>query len=309
MSLFIDVIEDLSSKIKNDLMGILEREIKNQDRPVRKICDSCTKYLDYGELRYDKMEDGIARLKDDSLQGNALKEMLMAVLHESLDEDQAALEYFTAFSDSSLAEPFHSALRDFIDIAKFVTLKDYSMLENTGIIMIERYTNENTITDTISNLYLKAEDEAYIPVFQRLVARAKELYPSVLSLEGLCGFINMKGKDYQKALESFLVIKERLEQDKDDPYYDDQLASAWDNIADCYLKLEDAARTIESCDIAIEFDRKAETIKLGYSPLYKKAEALLLAEKKEEALNVINQILNEHQDDEKALEIKQKISG
>ncbi len=309
MSLFIDVIEDLSSRIKKDLIEIIERERKNQERPVRKICDACSKYLDYGELRYDKMEEGIALLKQNGLSQNDLQGMLMAVLYESLDEDQAALEQFMKFSGSSLAEPFRSALLDFIAIGKFATLKDYDMLENAGTIIIERYTDEDNLTDTLSNLYLQAENEEYIPIFQRLVARAKELYPSSLPLEGLNGFINMKGKDYRKALESFLVIKDSLEQEKDALYYHDQLAAAWDNIAGCYLKLEDAARTIESCDIAIAFDKQAETLKIGNSALCKKAEALLLAGEKEQALALAEAILKEYPDDEKAMGIKGRISG
>ncbi|MBN1416401.1 MAG: hypothetical protein JW973_14960 [Bacteroidales bacterium] len=309
MSLFIDVIEGLSRKVKTGLKEIIERERKNQDRPVRKICDICNRYLDYGELRYDKMEDGIARLKQTGLRGSDLNLLLMAVLNESLDEDQTALEHFTEFSGSSLADNIRSELMDFIAIGKFVTIHDYHMLENAGSVMVERYTDEESITDTLSNLYLKAENEEYIPVFQRLIARAKELHPSSISLEALNGFINTKGKEYRKALESFLIIKDRLEEDKDTQYYDYQLASVWDSIAGCYLKLGDAAKTMESCDIALEYDRKAGEYKVGNAIFHKKAEAFLLIGEKEQALAIVNHILDENKDDKEALEIKSKIAA
>ncbi|MBN2763438.1 MAG: hypothetical protein JXR41_10130 [Bacteroidales bacterium] len=308
MSLFIDVIEVLSDKVKSGLIDVIGQERKNQGRPIRKICDICSKYLDYRDYRYDKVEKAIHHLQETGQPGNPLYTMLLAVLNDSLDEDSMAIEQFTAFSDTPLADPFRTELADFITIGRFVTLKDYDFLETAGSIMVERYTNEDDITDTLSNLYLKADSEEFIPVFQRLLDRARKLYPESLSLEGLNGFINMKGRDYRKALESYLAIKDRLEADKDDPYYNDQLAATWDNIAACYLKLEDVAKTLESCDIALEYDKNAATYRVGNPILYKKAEALLLTGEKEQALAIVDTILNENQEDEKALEIKGRIN-
>ena len=309
MSLFIDVIIVLSDKIKVRLKEVIGRERKKQDRTIRKICDVCSKYLDFGELRYDKMEHCIKELQENGLSRNALNELLFAVLNESLDEDLIAIEHFKVFSDSSLADEFRSALSDFITIGRFATLKEYDKLEEAGSIIIDRYTDEDNITDTLSNLYLKAENEEYIPVFQRLLVRAKERYPTGISLEGLNGFINMKGKDYQRALESFLQIKDHLEQEKDNQFYNYNLASTWDTIAGCYLKQGDAAKTTESCDIALGYDNNAEDYKVGKPILYKKAEALLLMGEKEQALAIVNQILNEEKDDKQATEIKNRISA
>jgi tetratricopeptide (TPR) repeat protein len=226
------------------------------------------------------MESGISHLQGIGISGNGLNVLLFAILNESLDEDLIAVKHFTELSDTSLADKFRSELNDFINIGRFVTLKEYDRLEDAGSIMIDRYTDEDNITDTLSNLYLKAENEQYIPVFQKLLIRAKERYPSSLPLETLNGFINMKGKDYQKALDSFITIKDRLEQDHDNEHYNYNLASTWDNIAACYLKLGDAAKTIESCDIALDYDAKAEDFKVGHSILSKKAEALLLTDDK-----------------------------
>src|SRR5512133_2234336 len=106
MPLFIDVIEPLSNRIKKNLMQVIENERRNQDRPVRRIGDTCIKYLDYGELRYDKMEDGIADLQKSGISSDSFSMMLMAILNESLDEDQTAIDYFTRFSRTSLASDF-----------------------------------------------------------------------------------------------------------------------------------------------------------------------------------------------------------
>lgn len=309
MSLFIDVTEALSSIMKKNFLGAIESQRKNQDRPIRRICDTCSKYLDYGELRYDRMEDGISELQKTGLSGNDLNLLLYAILHESLDEDQTAIQQLIKFSDSSLAEPFRSELSDFIALGSVLTLQEYDKLENAVSIIIDRYSNEEDITDIISNLWLRIEKEEYFPVFQRMLARAKELYPSGTPLESLNGYINYKGKDYQRALESFLVVKDRLEQDRDNTLVDHNLAYTWDNIAGCYLKLGDADKTIESCDIAINYDMKSEEFKIGASVLYKKAEAFILTGQNDQALAIVNQLLEENKEDKQALEIKNRITA
>jgi hypothetical protein len=98
MSLFIDVIDILSNKLKASIIEVIENEQKYQDRYIRKICEICIKYLDFGELRYDKMENGINKLQDIGLAGNSLNILLFAVLNESLDEDSIAIRHFGEFS-------------------------------------------------------------------------------------------------------------------------------------------------------------------------------------------------------------------
>jgi hypothetical protein len=102
------------------------------------------------------MESGISHLQGIGISGNGLNVLLFAILNESLDEDLIAVKHFTELSDTSLADQFRSELNDFINIGRFVTLKEYDRLEDAGSIMIDRYTDEDNITDTLSNLYLKA---------------------------------------------------------------------------------------------------------------------------------------------------------
>ena len=304
MSLFVDVVSGLSDEIKTHLIGIIENEKDRQERSVRKICDTCIKYLEYGELRYDKMENGISILEKMTAVGNAFNLLLLAVLNESLDEDHIAVKHLAEFSGSGLAESFHTQLNDFITIGSATTLREFHELENAGLILIERYTDETHIAETLTNLYFKVETTECLPVFHRLLNRAKELYPASIQLETFSGFIHTVGKNYEEALASFLTVRERLEQKRDNQHYNSNLASIWDTIADCYLKLGNAAKTSESCDIALSYVENAEDFIICNNILYKKAEALLLLGEKEKALDIANQILNEDDGDEKAIEIK-----
>jgi tetratricopeptide (TPR) repeat protein len=309
MSLFIDVIEPLSNRIKKNLMQVIENERRNQDRPVRKISDTCIKYLDYGELRYDKMEDGISDLQKAGISSDSFSMMLLAILNESLDEDQKAIDYFTRFSRTSLAADFRPDLEDFITIGKFATLREFGLLGTAGEMIIDKYTSVEDVSDTLSNMYLKIDNEEYLPVFQRLVDRAKTLYPESLPLETLNGFINLKAKDYPKALDSFLHMKDHLEADKESRYYNYNLAVTWDSIAGCYLKMGDGPGTMESCDTALGYDNQSEESKVGNPILYKKAEAYILLGDNTSALTILDEILSENSTDETALEIKKKIGG
>lgn len=309
MSLFIDAPESLGNKLKASFLQVIEQERKDLSRPIRKICDDCSKFLDYGELRYDKMEDGIAVLQHAGVSDNPLYQLLFAILNESLDEDAVAVEHFSMFCGSAIAEPFREALTDFVTIGRCLTLKDYPLLEDAIIIIIERYTDADDITDTLSNLYLKVDQEEYIPVFQKLIAFAKERYPSHPNLESLYSFICMKSKDYHAALESFTSIKDQVEQDIESTHYNYMMAFAWDNIAGCHLKLGDAEKTLESCEKALEYEQKSEELKVGNPILYKKAEARLLAGDQEAALAIVSQILGEDEADETALQLKNKIQS
>jgi tetratricopeptide (TPR) repeat protein len=309
MSLFIDVVETLSSKVKAGLNEIIGNERKKQDRPVRKICDLCIKYLKYGDLVYYRMEESISRLQENNVKDNPLNPLLMAVLNESLDEDQEAVQYLCEFSDSPLAEPFRAELTDFITIGKFVTLYENVLLEEAGLILVERYTDENTVTDTLSNLYLNNDAKEYIPLFQKLLNRAKELYPANIQLESFNSFLYIKDENYDKALETSILVKEKLEQDKENRFYNFNLASAWDNIAGCYLKQGNPEKTIESCDVALSYNEKAEGYTVENSILQKKAGALLLQGEKDQALVIVDQILDINEEDEKALDMKKKITG
>jgi tetratricopeptide (TPR) repeat protein len=308
MSLFVDVNEVLSDKIKSGLMQIIEQEKQNHERPVRKACETCYKYLDYGELRYDKMEDGIRLLQEKDRQGNALYQLLLAVFNESLDEDEAAIGHFIKFSETPLAETLREDLEDFITIGRVVTLKEHDGLRDAGSVLIGRYSDEENISDILSNLYLRFEKKEFIPVFQQLFQLAEERYPACIPLMSFNGYILVNAGDYSKALELFLQIKDLLEEDKENPFYFHNLASTWDGIAVCYLGLGDAAKTIESCDAATVYDLQAGDHRVGNSILHKKAEGLLLLDQKEEALKIITHLLTEDSKDEKALDLKKRIS-
>ena len=309
MSLFVDVFGVLSDKIKAHFVEIIEKERDGQERSVRKVCDVCSNYLVHGELRYDKVEDGISQLEKMPSVDNPFYVMLFAILNEMLDEDLNAMKFFTGFSKSSLARPFQTEIDDFIAVGRFATFNDFQELENAASILIDRYTNENNIAETLTNLYFKAESEEYLPLFQRLLAKAKEKYPSGIQLESFNGFICMTGQHYEQALESFMTVRERLEVKTDNKFFNFNLATVWDSIADCYLKMGNAAKTIESCDTALSYDANAEDYMVGNSILYKKAEALLLAGEKDQALDIVKRILDEDEDDEKALSIREKINS
>jgi hypothetical protein len=123
---------------------------------------------------------------------NAFHVLLRAVLNESLDEDLTALKYLGELSGYSLAELFQTELGDFITIGRFVTLGEYDMLENAGLILIDRYTDETNIAETLTNLYFKAEAVQYLPEFHRLLGRAKELYPASIQLNKVMNHRPMK---------------------------------------------------------------------------------------------------------------------
>ena len=84
------------------------------------------------------------------------------------------------------------------------------------------------------------------------------------------------------------------------------MASTYDSIAGCYLKLNDAEKTIENCDLALGHDNISKEYKMGTAILHKKAEALIMAGRKDEALAITEQILADLPEDEIAIDLKNK---
>jgi tetratricopeptide (TPR) repeat protein len=306
MSLFVDVIPVLSEKIKAEFVAIIEKEKDGNERSVRKICDVCLKYLEYGELRYDRMEDAIGVLGEKPA-NNAFYEMLLGIFNESLDEDQTALKHLERFSNSHLAQTFRAELEDFMIIGKYATLKNFDMLEKSGGTIIEKYTNAENIAETITNLYFTAEDPEYLPVFERLIEKATSIYPDSMNLESASGYIHIMGKNYELALQSFSSVKSKLEQDKENRFYNRNMASIWNSIAGCYLKMGDADKTIESCDTALTYNDLTEDLQIKHTIFYNKAEALLMKGDRDQAKAIIHEVLAENAEEERAQEILSRI--
>lgn len=307
MSVFIDVFESLSERVKKDLLQLLETERKKQDRPIRKICELCIKYLDYGELFYSKMEEAIEEMSRIKAGKEPLHNLLLAILYDPLDENETVIKNLEQFNNASPTIPFHHELDDFITIARYVSLNDLSLMEPACEIIVDRYVNEQNVAEVISNIYLKDEKEENIPAFLNILIRAKQRFPDSSSVDSLNAFFNIKRKDYVQALTSFMIIRDRLEKTPEHPYFHHNMATTWDQIAGCYMKMEDAEKTLESCETALMHDEKSGDFSVGAPIYHKKAEALILRGQTEEALAITTRLLKEDEDDEIARQIQEKV--
>lgn len=307
MSVFIDVFESLSERVKKDLLQLLETERKKQDRPIRKICELCIKYLDYGELFYSKMEEAIEEMSRIKAGKEPLHNLLLAILYDPLDENETVIKNLEQFNNASPTIPFHHELDDFITIARYVSLNDLSLMEPACEIIVDRYVNEQNVAEVISNLYLKDEREENIPAFLNILIRAKQRFPDSSSVDSLNAFFNIKRKDYVQALTSFMIIRDRFEKTPEHPYFHHNMATTWDQIAGCYMKMEDAEKTLESCETALMHDEKSGDFSVGAPIYHKKAEALILRGQTEEALAITTRLLKEDEDDEIARQIQEKV--
>lgn len=307
MGMIIDVPEELSNRVVANLLTIIEAEKDGKKKEIRKICSQCITYLSLRDINYDKAETNIQLLKSELSDDNSFYLILLAVLYESLDEDETAIEYFNKVAEYLPADSFRDELLEFIELGKFKTLSDYSQLEKAGLILIDKYSNDSEISHLLWQLSTEVNPSEHIPAFEKLSARAMELYPDNYGVEHFRGFIYDISSNFEDALKSFLSVKDGIEKDVDNPGYNLQLTNIWYYIASCYLKMVDPEKTIESCDIALQYNEKSEEYSIEPVILNKKAEALLLKGEKEPALSIIMRILEQNPEDEKAKQILEKI--
>jgi tetratricopeptide (TPR) repeat protein len=306
MGITIDIHEKLSKKVVDNLLKIIKDNRDKEDRNIRKICDRCIKYLSMREIYYDVAEKDIDYLNSIITDINPFYPLLLAVLNEATDEDEEAIKYFTILLRSSISENFREELTDFIAQGKFYTLTNYDELENAGLSLIERCSNNSDIVTALWNLTTYADPSDNMPVFEKLCSRAIGLYPENNGILHFQGYLKTLSLDYQAALEIFLQVKDKLEKDDKSPEYFNTLANIWNNIADCYIKLDKPQQTIESCDIALDYMMKSEDFLIENIILRKKAEALLLLNQKDLALSIITKILEENAEDAESNEILKK---
>jgi tetratricopeptide (TPR) repeat protein len=309
MGMIIDVPEELSKKVVTNLIKIIEAEKSDQKKDIRKICSQCLTYLSIRELYFEKAEANIQFLKSDLPDQHAFYLLLLGVLNEAIDEDEVAIEYFKKFAESSLADSFRDELLDFIELGRFQTLSDYSQFEKAGLIFIDKYSSKSEISDLLWQLSTCVNPSEYIPTFEKFCARALELYPDNYGIEHFHGFIKDQSSDFEASLELYLFVKDKIEKEVENPETNLRLANIWHSIADCYLKLKNPEKAIESCDIAMTYDEKSEGFQIKNFILNKKAEALLLRGEKESALSIINRLLEENPKDEVSQNMLEKIKN
>jgi tetratricopeptide (TPR) repeat protein len=309
MGIIIDVNEKLSDKIVENFISIIKSRRADEDRSVRKICDQCIQYLTLREVNYLVADKSIDHINKVLIDDNAFYLLLLGLLYESTDEDELAVKYFKEVAKTSLAQDFREDLNDFIILGKFYTLTDLTELENAGLILINKISNEADITDWLWQLSTYTDPAEHISTFEKFCAKAWELYPDSFEIGNFQGFLYNLGSNFEAALESFQQVRGKLEMDTENEEYNTKLANIWYNIATCFLKMGDPENTIESCDKALSYDEKSESFLIRTVILNKKAEALLLKGQKELALSIVTGILEENPEDSESLDILNRIKS
>lgn len=309
MGIFIDVNEELSDKVVENVINTIKTLREQEDKSIQKICKYCVQYLTSKEANYEFAEKNIDLLKNRSTNKNPFYLLLLGILNESLDEDELAIQYFLDILDTRIADNFHEELKDFITVGKLNTLSDFSEFENAGLILINKYSDASDITDILWQLSLKVKPEEYIPSFENFYTKALELYPDNYGIKYFHGYIKRLDLNYEAALELFLLVKDELEKDVENSEYDLQLANIWFDISNCYLKKEDLDKAIEGFDIALQHDQKTEENLLKHYIMIKKAEALLLKGENEKAISILNQVMTEDPENKEAIALLEKTSA
>lgn len=309
MGIFIDVNEKLSEKVIEDLIITIKTAREHEERSVQKVCKNCIHYLTSREANYELAEKNIEQLNKISVNLNPFHWLLLGVLYESLDEDEQAIKYFTDILKTSITSNFREELTDLITIGKFYTLSDFSEFEQAGLILITKFSDESDISDLLWQLFSKVNQGEYISTFENFCTKALELYPDSIGILYFNGFIKKLGLNYQAALELFILVKDVLEKDVENPEYNLRLANIWLEISNCYLKNSNPDKTIEACDIALQYDQKSEDLQVGPFILNNKAEALLSKGEKESALAIIDHVLEENPKNVEAAAILEKIKA
>jgi tetratricopeptide (TPR) repeat protein len=309
MGIFIDVNEEYSEIVVENILDILKARRDNEDKQIQKICNQCIKYLKDRDVNYEIAEKNIELLNKKAPDKDPFYLLLLGLLNESVDEEEQAIQYFTDILESEIVKDFREELADFIVFGKFYTLSDFTELENVGLILINKFSSEKDISNNLWQLSTRVNPLEYLQTFSNLIRRASELYPENYEIDHFNGYIYSQQLMYDKALESYLHVAERLKAEDENPNYNFDLAVIWDNIAYCYYKLGIADKTMECCDTALAYNEESEDFSLENNILRRKAEAFLLLKDKDSALSILNAMLEDNEEDPDTLALIEKIKS
>jgi tetratricopeptide (TPR) repeat protein len=301
------VIVELSERVIHKLVSIIQDNKDKEEKTVRKICEQCIRYISYRKEKEEDSEKSIETLQNRLSANSQFYTLLLAILYDDIEDDEQALNHYSDFSKTQLAAPFREDLEDYILMARFFNMEDTSALEQVGLAFIERHSEGLNIPEFLYQLSSSVEIKEQIAIFQSLINKTRELYPEEFSIESFQGYLFNMNSQFDKALETLLLVKENLSNDTGNPLFNLSLASTWNGIAYCYIKLNNAEKALESCETALTYNHNSEDISIEHSILCKKADALLLKGQKEEALEVVNKVLEEMPDDAEALDIMERI--
>ncbi|MBN2486485.1 MAG: hypothetical protein JXB34_10980 [Bacteroidales bacterium] len=301
------VIERLSEKVVGHIVEIIQSEKAKADKPLRKVCEQCIRYITFEKVKEEDTEKSIDIIESKLSEGNEFYWLLLAILYDDLEDDTHAFEYYEKFAETRLAEHFSNELKDFILMARFFEMADCRYLEQTGSVYIEKYSEGMATASFFHHLSEIAPPKEYSNVYLKLIEKAKQLYPDDYTIDSFAGYVFHSVGDYKKALGAYFVVKENLEKETGHPLYNLNMASVWTSIANCYLKLEDATNTLDSCGTALDYNKNSEEFSILHTILCKKAGAYLLLGDREAAREIIETILEETPDNTEALELLSKI--
>jgi tetratricopeptide (TPR) repeat protein len=308
MSVTTVVIEELSKKVTDSIVEIIRSEKPNKDKAIQKICDQCIRYIQLEKVKQEDTEKSIEMVKSQLSSDKEFYTLLLAILYEDLDEDELTISCYNEFATSSLVKPFQEEFNDFLLLAVFFNMGDFSELEKVGLTVINKYSSSESAIEFLWHLIQYVEVTDCIPTFQLFINKVKELFPDAYRIEFLQGFLHSKVDNTEKALESFLFVKDNLEKEVENPIFNTELASIWYSIANCYIKMGNSEKAIECCDCSLSYDKNTENFPIENLILCRKANALLANNDKDSALTIVKQILDENPEDNEALDLLEEIN-
>lgn len=206
---------------------------------------------------------GIEYLKSQQLNNdNSFIDLLIGLLLVQLDDNKASIEYLNKFIEREPDKTISTYVNHFKILVELIELNDItSILSATPSILDVISTKENIIP-LLWTLAGKLKEEN-TEAFQKLLNRAKELYPYERKLHILQGWVYQQRKNstaLELAIIQYRKYIEALRPDINYDYYHFELAELYHFIAVCYLLMSkiNLDKVNKYCDLAMHHDAETE---------------------------------------------------
>lgn len=302
---------DSPTPMEKRIIAYLAKEKQSKDNKVATIADVLIDDRIISEEMTKNYTQYLRKVKSKE----TFNMLLLAFFEADMENFPESLNLFNEFVKKDPTNPIATDIQQFMSLIKVSELKDYSNLEKDLISIIESISSSDNIINLLWRLSGMINATQNLELFQKLVDKAKELYPKEFRLRSFQGWIykqTEQPENLQKAIDEYQKCIDGLKEGKDNGNFHFQMAATYHNIALCFLLFPEPEinKILGNCDLAAEFDKHTEEFSILPDIENTKAAAYLLVKSKESiklAQEAIEKSLEIDPDNNESKQLLQKI--
>jgi hypothetical protein len=302
---------DTVTPLEKRILAYLEKEKLNRDRKIIKIADIL---IDEKMISSEIIGMHIKYLQKIRSKDN-FETLLLALLLADYEEFSDCIDVCNEFILKVGNDPIVKDIQHFMILIKISEINDLSNIAQDSVTLIESISTEDNILPLLYRFNSMINARENPELFLKLVNLGIDRYPGQFRLCSYKGWILKEQNLIEPAIAEYLKTIEGLTHEEDNDYFNFEIATAYQSLADCCLLLPDPdpGRATEYCNLAQKHDEMTEERMMESLIVLTRARAYLISNDRNEdpgrIIADLNKVINNDPESSEAKEILQQIES